>query len=189
VSTRLSTAPAATAPAEHLVQSLHFEALFVRGLQVDAALAADLRAAGFDPAQPQVRYPERVFKACVVAAHRRLYPAQREAEAHRELGRIFLRGFRTTLVGRVVGAMLPLMGPVRLLGRMPEYLRLGDAVLTVKVETLGQCDYRLDCTHSGQAMPHLVTGIVEEALLLTNTAATLEPRVLSPTRFELRVRW
>ena len=189
MSSRLSTAPAALAPGEHLVQSLHFEALFVRGLQVDAALAADLRAAGFDLAQQQVRYPERVFKACVDAAHRRLYPGQREAEAHRELGRIFMRGFRTTLLGKVICAMLPLMGPVRLLGRMPEYLRLGDAVLTVKVETLGQCDYRLDCTHSGQTLPYLVTGIVEEALLITSTTATLEPRVLSPTRFELRVRW
>ncbi|MBF5045747.1 MULTISPECIES: DUF2378 family protein [Myxococcaceae] len=171
------------------MQSLLFESLFVRGLEVDAALAADLRAAGFDAQHVQVRYPAQVFTRCVAVAQRRLYPGLSEEAAQRELGHAFVRGFLKTLVGRVIGAMLPLMGPQRLLGRMPEYMRLGDAPLSVKLRELGPHDYALDYTHETQALPHLLAGIVEEALALTRTVAQVETQVHDAKRFTLRARW
>ena len=171
------------------MQSLLFESLFVRGLQVDDALAAELRAAGYDPQQMQVRYPNRVFNACVAAAHRHLYPALSVEAAHREMGHAYVRGFLKTLVGRVIGAMLPLMGPQRLLGRMPEYMRLGEAPLSASLRALGPQDYALDFEHDGNILPHMVAGIVEEALAQARTVASLETQVHDAKRFTLRARW
>ena len=58
-----------------------FEGL-ARALQPEGAFADDLRAAGFDPRAPKIRYPTSVLLATLDVAHPHLEGIMRDRIAH-----------------------------------------------------------------------------------------------------------
>lgn len=171
------------------IQAVIFESLWVRSLKPAGAFAEALRAKGFDVSNVQVDYPTQVFFDCMEVTHRHVHPGLGQAEARRQLGRTFVAGFGQTVVGRVVMATLPMFGPVRVLKRVPEYLKIGNSPNQVISMALAERDWRIEVTHDGSTLPEFVQGIVEEALARTRTEAQVEVLVRSNTRFDLRVRW
>lgn len=106
-----------------------FEAL-LRLYRPDAALDAQLKAAGVDLDHLARKYRPEQWATAVGLYTRALYP---DGDVRR-FGRDFAAAFGDTLTGTLVKATLPLIGPARLLERWPLFVRIGrpDVVLTVK---------------------------------------------------------
>lgn len=104
------------------VDYVFFEALFVRGLEVTGPLEQSMRERGFDRRVPQPRYEAKVLEDCLDLARVAHLGNLGDEEGMRELGRRFVVGFRDTLVGTVLTAALPLLGPRRMLAQVPKRL-------------------------------------------------------------------
>lgn len=104
------------------VDYVFFEALFVRSLEVTGALEQAMRERGFDRRIPQPRYTAKVLEDCLELARVAHLRDLGEEDGLRELGRRFVGGFRETLVGTVLTAALPLLGPRRMLAQVPKRL-------------------------------------------------------------------
>ena len=143
-------------------QASAFEALFQRALGGDATLAAKLREQGVDVARLEVRYPTAVWCACVAVARQHRFPRLSAAKGERALGRLVAEGFFDTLIGRVLGVGLPLLGPARVLHRLP---RSFAAVSTdVGIEVSDHPDGHRVQFDEAHPLPELVAGVLEVAL-------------------------
>lgn len=120
--------------AEPMTDQSVFEGLFSRALKPERDFLAELRAAGYDPARPERRYPTRVWKACVEVACRRVHPELPEGEAMNLLGRRFIDGFFETIIGKVVLVALPFLSADSLVRRIPKFRSMTATGIEVMVE-------------------------------------------------------
>lgn len=175
--------------AQPRIPSSVFEGLFVRGLTPHPALARALEAEGYDPRCPDVDYPVQVWKRCVTLARTLVYPALPDADAYRLLGRRLAEGFAETLVGRVAAVALPMIGPARVLERLPRYLAMmGRPELEVRLVSAGErARYvSLPDTHN---RPELMAGGLETALERAHVQPIISVEERSHLGYRLLVRW
>lgn len=165
-----------------------FEGLFVRALRLSGPALLHLRESGFDPAAPQPRYSARVWHDTRRAAARLCYPDLSEEHAHRALGRAFVEGFAQTVVGRVLGAAAPLLGTVRVLTRVPHYMRVARTDVEVSMEALETRHWRARFRES-YPLPHFVAGAFEGMLGLTGVDARAAVTASAVDDFEVDIRW
>lgn len=99
-----------------------FEGLFVRALDVSGPLEDELRRLGYDRRKPQPSYPTELFVACIDAARRARHPKLLRDDGLRALGGQFFGGFRQTILGKVFIGAMGVVGPRRLLARIPRQL-------------------------------------------------------------------
>ena len=112
--------------AEKLVFESAIEGLFIRGLgpRVTPALKAELKTLGLDLDRKLPPACTRtVWYATIAAVVRHLYPGSSPADAHRELGRMMMEGIELTLFGRTMAPAVKLLGPRRLLKRVPSNMK------------------------------------------------------------------
>lgn len=139
--------PSGTVPAETTDYAV-FEGLFRRALRVEptSALAEALREVGFDLKAPKGRYPGQVWKAALDVAARHQFPSLSLLEAHRELGRLFTAGFFETIVGKVIGSIIPFLGTDRMMARMPKFAAMATAGVSLETFREGDHTWRLRYT-------------------------------------------
>ncbi len=171
------------------IPSCVFEGLFVRGMQPHPALAQALAQEGYDPRCPEVDYPVQVWKRCVAIARDLAYGELGDAEAYRILGRKLTEGFVETLVGRVAAVALPMVGPARVIERLPRYLAMmGRPDLTVHLVAMGERARRVSIpdTHN---RPELIAGAIEAGLERAHVQPIISVEERSNMGFRLLVRW
>jgi uncharacterized protein (TIGR02265 family) len=146
------------------VDYVFFEALFVRGLEVTGPLEQAMRERGFDRRVPQARYEAKVLEECLELA-RAAHLADLSAEdGLRELGKRFVIGFRETLVGTVLTAALPLLGPRRMLEQVPKRLPRVRSDLELTLES-GSGDVRvLRAKDSRPKLGAFFAGVIQQGL-------------------------
>jgi uncharacterized protein (TIGR02265 family) len=177
---------ASTAGVESTTDISVFEGLFVRALTPDATLAAALRAVGYDPAKPQIRYPTRVWRDALDAARRHLYPKLPAEEALRLLGRTFVDGFFNTIAGRFMAVAMPLIGPAAVIKRLPRYWAAVRTGVTIDVRQEGEQTFRITYRDTNPA-PDFYAGIIEGAGPYTKSDNRVEIPVRGNDGFELVV--
>lgn len=165
-----------------------FEGLFVRALSVSGPALEAVRAAGFDPERPLRMYSARVWHQARLAAAQCLFPELPEASALYALGRAFVDGFAQTVVGRVLAAAAPLLGPERVLGRIPSYMRVARTDVRVSMETVSDHHWRATFEESFPA-PHFVAGAFEGVLLLTHAQPRADVVWQEGDAFQVDIRW
>ena len=177
-------------PVEERVRAAAFEGLFERALHASGPFAQELTKLGVDLRRLQDSYPIATWHAAVALARQHAYSRLSEDEANFQLGRVFVRGFATTLVGSVIAAAVPLVGPNRFLKRMPRIIntsRIGRG-MEITLETVSPRDVVLHCVDP-LALPYFNAGIIHEALLMCR----VEPAVSVDRRggggFDLRAKW
>lgn len=166
------------------------DALFRHMLKPEPALAEKLRQAGYDPDHPQATYSTETYKACLELAREHLFPGLMPDEGWRRLGRLWVEGFAQTAVGAVLAAAARVIGPERVLARLPSYMRAGREDMTMDVDALGPRVWRLVVTDPLEPRPQLTAGVVDFIMGLTgvrSTTVTVESE--APGRYELCVRW
>ncbi len=178
-------------PQEARLTANFFEALFIKGLRVDGVLKDKLRDVGLDLANLQPSYPREMFDRCLETTVEHLYPTVPRPAAYRQLGGRFVEGFRHTLLGSVVMAVFPMLGPDRVLRRLAQSHGLAGDVGGTTLVPLEPNRYRFEYrgpTASGRPQHEFVAGIFEAMLTLTK----VKPRVEGATvdgGFDLNIRW
>ncbi len=165
------------------------EGLFVRGIKAQGALVERLVSLGYDPRQPEVTYPITTYQKCISAARYELYPSLSDEEAYRKLGRYLANGFLETLVGKVVGVAMPMIGPARVVERIPRYVSvMGRPDMVVRITPVGERGRRV---HFGDTYNHpdFMAGNLEVALERASTTPTVVVEERTSEGYRLLARW
>ncbi|HET9452194.1 MAG TPA: DUF2378 family protein [Aggregicoccus sp.] len=182
----MTSNPPPASPAR--VPAVVWESLFVRSLEVKGALRDELKAAGFDPERLEVSYPLSLFTHCVDLVRTHLYPQLSVPQVYWEMGRRTMQGFRSTLVGTVVTAAIPLLGPARYLKRIPEHAKVGGLKMDVTPVPVGEREYRLEFRRT-QVTPEYAAGLIEVGMELAKVKPSIEPRRIDAEGFDLIIHW
>src|SRR3954471_25033296 len=166
--------PAGNVPAETTDYAV-LEGLFRRALHVEptSALAEALRGVGFDLKAPKGRYPGQVWKAALDVAAAHQFPALAPEEAHRELGRLFTAGFFETIVGKVIGSIIPFLGTDRMMARMPKFAAMATSGVSLETVRESEKQWRVRYT-SRHASPDFMAGALEGGVAKTKVPVKVE---------------
>jgi uncharacterized protein (TIGR02265 family) len=172
-------------------QGSFFEGLFIRALEQRPQFVADLKAVGFDPSHLQLTYPTRTFNACLDVARKHFYPTLSPDQADWKLGECFLDGFLRTLIGSVMGAAMHLLGPERMLRRLPDQIKVDkQSPMQVTVIQVAPKEFRLEFRNSPSSRFHFTAGILDASLKRTKVTPTIEVvKQPSPFDYDLIIRW
>ncbi len=156
-----------TQPAEKIVFAVSFEAMFIRGLGGDLPPALQQALAGLkvDLKNLQVGYPLAVWKDALSAARRVLYPDLADAQAYEQLGRLFIRSYFETFIGRALKPLLRVIGVARSLERMRQNFRSGNNFSDSTFEKTGERSCHLHFNND-LGHPSFVLGIIHEGIIL-----------------------
>jgi uncharacterized protein (TIGR02265 family) len=115
------------------------ESLFSRGLgaQLTPALKGELRGIGIDLDKLLPGYELSTVIRGVELVVKHLPHPEGPAAARRQLGRRFMQGYKETLIGRAMVALMGLLPPERSLARMERNFRTGSNYMHTKFELLG----------------------------------------------------
>lgn len=165
-----------------------FEGLFRRALHLEAnsPLAEALREIGFDLRAPKGRYPSSVWKAALDVAARHQYRDLTLEQGHRELGRLFAAGFFETIVGKVIGSIIPFLGPDRLMARMPQFTSMTMSGIAVEAVQEGEKQWRLKY-QSRHASGEFAAGAIEAGVVKTKLPVTVQVENRNEDGFDLLV--
>lgn len=186
----MATSEDLQAPPERVTFGTVFEGLFREYNAVLTKRALDrLSDAGVDPRKPlQAGYPSDVWYAAVRILAEEQHPALSFNDATREVGRIFMRGYIQTGMGRPMFAVLRILGPMRSLKRMSRNFRTGDNFTETWLHEDAPGDVRLEINHA--VIPAFVQGILEtgmEGVGAQESSVELLP--ISGEHAFYRVRW
>jgi uncharacterized protein (TIGR02265 family) len=163
-------------PAERLVYASVVEGLLRHGLEgrPTARLKERLRQIGVDVERPLLpAYPVPLWFYCLRAIIEELYPGRDPEAAFRDLGARMTAGYGSTLVGRALYLLARLLGPRRMVLRLPHMLASGDNYTNAEVVERGPCHYEMRMNSAVEA-PGYAEGIIEALLRLSGAQA---PRV------------
>lgn len=167
-----------------------FEALFVRALQPDAAFAAELRDHGFDVAHVYGEYPTKVWCECIKVARRRAFPQASDADAYREMGRVFVRGYLDTLTGKLIAVAVPFLSAEALLKRMERYLTLGRSDLRFVLTPVAPKHMHAELDDPYLVPAEFLAGMLVEGFeRLRVSSSHVEVKDLGGGKSELEIRW
>jgi uncharacterized protein (TIGR02265 family) len=184
----MSAAVAARAPAIIYTAGNMFEGLFVRGLPPEPSFHADLKAVGVDVERLLPRYPIKVWLDAIAVARRHFFPGHTQQQADWQLGRLFTQGFLDTLIGRAVGAVLPMLGPARMLERSQRNISVGRPDIRVTIQVVGETE-RCLLFEDAEPLPDFGAGCTEAGLERGRAKAQVTVEDRQATSYVLRVRW
>lgn len=172
---------------EEYVARRSFEGLFDHGLPDDPWLRARLRALGYDRDHPRDAYPVAVWQSAVKVAAAHVFPELPQDEALRQVGHAFVHGFSRTLVGEILARAAAVLGPERVLARVPSYMKVARSDVSPTVTAVDHHLWRL--TFSGNTLAPFVAGCVEAMVGLCNVKAEARLTEVTASRYDIEVRW
>jgi uncharacterized protein (TIGR02265 family) len=177
---------------EKLIFETSIDGLYRRSLagRLTPALIAELQTLGLDVTRPLPPALSRdVWYASVEATARHLYPSQGRADGLRELGRDMLRGIEETLWGKAFAPAVRLLGPRRLLKRVPANMKTTSNFSTGVLTELSPTSVRLEVDDNGTA-PELFQGSLERILLWAGARAVdVTFEAPNPPAATFLIRW
>jgi len=179
--------PAGNVPAETTDYAV-FEGLYRRALRVDpgSPLAEALREVGFDLRAPKGRYPSSVWRAALDLTARHQFPELTVDEGHRELGRLFTAGFFETIVGKVIGSIIPFLGTDRMMARMPKFASMTSSGISLEPVKEGEKKWRLKY-RSRLASAEFMAGAMESGVAKTKIPVAVQIENRDEEGFDLVV--
>jgi uncharacterized protein (TIGR02265 family) len=156
-----------TSTDDRVVFAVSFESMFSRALgpELPRALRHVLSEIKVDLKNLQAAYPLKTWSTALEAARRACYPGRSDAEAYEELGRVFIRSYFETFIGRTVKPLLKVLGTSRSLERMRQNFRGGNNFSDSRLEKTGDRSCRLHMNHD-LGHPSFVLGIIHEGMTL-----------------------
>jgi uncharacterized protein (TIGR02265 family) len=177
---------------EKLVFESALEGLFARSLadRISPALVRELKALGLDLSRklpPAV--PRDIWFASLEATARHVYRDLPRAEGLRELGREMMRGMEHTAFGRAMAPVVRMLGPRRILKRVPANLKSANNFASGVLTELSPTAMQLDVDDNGTA-PEVFQGSLERILLWAG-AKSVEVTIdrWSPPAARFTIRW
>lgn len=162
-----------------------FDGLYVQALRPTGRFRDRLREKGFDLDKQKSSYPMSVWVDCLDVTSEELHPTLTRALAWRAIGRQFIDGYFQTLVGRMIGSMLPFLSPSRFTKRVPGFITTGLQGAKVGLTWEGEKRAILIISGVHQLASCVMAGVLEGSFSRMKVAVTLEPRALPGLDSEL----
>ncbi len=130
---------------DRLIYGEVIEGLLQHGLrgQVSLRLRERLRQLGLDVDRPPSSFPVLKWVQCLQAVVEETFPGMPADEAYRQLARRHMEGYGQTLLGRATVRVMRLLGPRRMVLRLPNWLSATDNYTVGVVVERGPCAYEL----------------------------------------------
>ncbi|NVJ02023.1 DUF2378 family protein [Myxococcus sp. AM009] len=131
---------------QRLVYVQVVEGLLEHGLRggVSPRLKHRLRQAGIDLDRPLLPgYPVLLWEKCLDVIVEETFPGLPREDAFRQLAERHVQGYGRTVVGRAVYGVMRLLGPRRLVQRLPQTLRATDNYTEVELTEQGPTTYAM----------------------------------------------
>ena len=138
------------------------EGLFIRGLgeRLTPAAKEALAKVGIDVRRKlEVAYPAEVVEQACLTVLPFVFPNATQDEGLFELGRTFMRGYSSTLMGSAMVGVMKVIGTRRSLERMTKNFRTGGNYIETKVTVHGPTSVELGFNDVGH-MPGFYRGIL-----------------------------
>ncbi len=139
-----------------------FEGL-ARQLKPTGAFADELKQAGFDPERLEAKYDEAVFARTIEVAARHVFPEVLLEVAHTKLGNALIDGYFETILGRVTGALMPVLGVGGALKRVQRLWTIAHHAMRITAENDGPNTWAISFSNAVMTSD-LVAGILQAAL-------------------------
>lgn len=150
-----------------------FEGLFLRVLKPQGAFKSQLKAAGFDADRPEPRYPEEVWGRALDVTRAHAFAHEDAAAAHRHIGHAMIEGYFDTILGRVTGGLMPVLGVGGTLKRLAKLWKVPQPGMEIIAEAEGPGRWRV-AFHDRVMTADLVAGILEAALRRADGTVNVE---------------
>lgn len=137
-----------------------FEGLFTNVLKPQGLFAKDLVAIGYDPQRPERTYPTSIWVEAVKVACRHVCPGMSEPEALNRLGRLYIGGFLDTIIGRLIGVSLQVLGPDLLIKRLPRWSAMGATGIDISVVPQGPGLWKVTWKDR-YPLPEFIVGVMQ----------------------------
>lgn len=148
---------------ERLVFSTSVEGL-VKGLVLEPPVRAELRTLGIDVDRPLLpAYSAELWHRALHLVAQRVYPTLSIAEAYRKMGERTVYGMEDTLLGKATLAMAKLVGPRRMLLRLPNSAKSGSNFAQLEVRELAPNEFLLT-SHPYMGYAEFMQGSVRAAI-------------------------
>jgi uncharacterized protein (TIGR02265 family) len=120
-----------------------------------------LRAeAGVDEAALKPSYPIPTHDKVVKILGEELHPGRPQDEQDYEIGRSMMNNYGRGVLGRALFSVIRLVGPMRMMKRVPEYYRMTNNYADVKIDIQTPTMYVLDHNEVG-TVPHYWRGTMQ----------------------------
>ena len=177
-----------SSPAEPTIAQSAFEGLFVRVLKPTGAFREELRQAGYDMDREQPAYSLRVWDAALKVAARHVHPTLSTHEALRRLGEQFVDGFFETIIGKLLAAPMPLLGPDMVLERLARMWESGAPGISVVTQQEGPGRWTVTVRHPSP-QTDFDLGLLRGGLRRAGVDATCSVAERRPDGYTARVHW
>jgi len=147
-----------------------------------------LRQVGIDiskPLKPQYRASD--YESAMRVLHTHLFATLTEEAALRQMGNETTEGFYRTLLGSALAKVQPLIGPDRMLTRLPASITNSSNFMKAELKQRGPRDYQLHVW--GSNFPWYVAGAVERAVAHTGVKPRLDIEELGKFEAWYGVKW
>jgi uncharacterized protein (TIGR02265 family) len=175
----VSHRPRSVPPEQRQVYVQVVEGLLQHGLKgrISPRLRERLRQAGVDLDRPLLPlYPVPLWARCMQIIVEEVYPGMTKVEAFGHLARAHVEGYGATLLGRAVMGVMRVLGPKRMVLRLPEVLRATDNYTEATLKELGPARYEIRFNSSLEA-PGYVEGLLEALLTAGGAKAPMATKV------------
>lgn len=150
-----------------------FEGLFLKVLKPQGAFKERLRTAGFDVDRLEARYPEEVWGRALDITTAHAFGQEETTTAHRRIGHAMIEGYFSTILGRLTGGLMPVLGVDRTLRRVGQLWKVPQPGMEILAEAEGAGRWRV-AFHDKVMTADLVAGILEAALRRADETVRVE---------------
>lgn len=147
---------------DHTVDGLFFKALRAR---INPSLERQLKELGIDLQGKPKSVPQAQWKQALHLAATQLFEGPVD-ERFRQLGRAVLLRYEETVMGKAVVAVMRLMGPRRILGRINSTLRSGNNFIQATLSPTGPTTWE-GTVNECNGNPHYIVGVIEQGLIIS----------------------
>jgi len=158
------------------------------GEKVTPQLLAQLEERGVDLAKLPPAMPVEIWATHMDFIRSRVFPQLEREEGLRFIGRSFIEGWKRTLVGSAVSALLKLVGPARTLPRLTRTFRTSDNFSAADTTLLSPKSARI-VINDVNGMPTMWRGTIEGGLFLLVDEGSVEIENRDPPGVSLLVTW
>lgn len=150
---------------EAVAEGALIEALYVHALQPSGRFREELLAIGLDLGRIRPRYPAQVWVRAVDVARRHVYPAETDAVALRSLGRLTMKGFFSTITGKMLSSTLSFVSARGFITLTPRFMKMGRPDVRVSVSWKGERAALIEVSDEERFPAECNAGILEEVLV------------------------
>lgn len=176
-------------PAGPTIPSAVVEGIFLKAFKPEGAFLAELKAAGLDLTRLEPTYPLASVERWLDITCRHRFPGLAREEGYWRIGNEGISGFFETLLGKVVGATLNVVGPARFVDKIARPLAGLRGEVSIKVEVTGERS-RVLHVRDPHPFPEVFAGAMH---YVVGRAGGQSPRAQvvarTPTSFSIALSW